>query len=117
MPNNVRMQKINSEIQKSLSEIISNLNNPELENLIISITRVDTSNDLYVTRAYVSILGDSNSRERVMAILSNAKGYVRRELAHKVQLRTVPDLVFVLDDSQDYSANINRLLDKINKGN
>ena len=115
MPNNVRMQKINSEIQKSLSEIISNLNNPELENLIISITRVDTSNDLYVTRAYVSILGDSNSR--VMAILSNAKGYIRRELAHKVQLRTVPDLVFVLDDSQDYSANINRLLDKINKGN
>ena len=45
------------------------------------------------------------------------KGYIRRELAHKVQLRTVPDLVFVLDDSQDYSANINRLLDKINKGN
>ena len=116
MPNNVRMAKINSEIQRSLSGIISELNNPELENVIISVQRVETSNDLYVSKVYISILGNTQFQDRIMAILNNAKGFIRKELAHKVILRIVPDLVFILDDSLEYSQNINRLIKQINEG-
>ncbi len=117
MAKNVRLAKINSEIQKEISNIISEkLNNPELENIIITISSVDTSADLYVAKVYVSILGDKNKKDRVMAILDNAKGFIRHELANGVKLRVVPDLVFLLDNSQDYSDNINKLLKQINKG-
>lgn len=118
MANNVRIAKINAEIQRSVSNIINNtLNNPELENVIISVTKVDTAADLFVSKIYISVLGDNKLHERVMAILDNAKGFIRRELAHDIDLRTVPDLVFVEDNSQEYSENINRLIKQINKGN
>lgn len=118
MANNLRIAKINAEIQKSISSIISNrLNNPELENVLISVTNVDTAADLYVSKVYISVLGNDALKDRIMAILNNAKGFIRRELAHMVDLRTVPDLVFVLDNSQEYSENINRLIKQISKDN
>ena len=117
MPNSVRMAKINAQIQRDLSDIISNLNNPELENSIISVLRVETSNDLYVSKVYLSILGNEQTKDRIMAIINNAKNYIRRELAHKTIIRSVPDLVFILDESLEYSENINKLIDKINGEN
>jgi len=117
MPNSVRMAKINAQIQRDLSSIISDLNNPELENMIISVSRVETSNDLYVSKVYLSILGSSQTKDRVMAIINNAKNYIRRELAHTTILRTVPDLVFILDTSLEYSENINKILDNISGEN
>ena len=117
MPSNVRMAKINAQIQRDLGTIISELNNPELENAIISILRVETSNDLYVSKVYLSILGNAQTKDRIMAIINNAKGYIRRELAHKTIIRSVPDLVFILDESLEYSENINRIIDKINGEN
>ncbi|MBQ7579423.1 MAG: 30S ribosome-binding factor RbfA [Clostridia bacterium] len=113
MPNSVRMAKIDAQIQRDISSIINGLNNPELENTIISVSRVQTSADLYVCKVYLSILGDAVKKDRIMAIINNAKNYIRRELAHKTILRTVPDLVFVLDDSLDYSENINKIIDSI----
>ena len=117
MPNSVRMAKINAQIQRDLSTIISELNNPELENTIVSVLRVETSNDLFVSKVYLSILGDSQKKDRTMAIINNAKGFIRRELAHKTIIRTVPDLVFILDESLEYSENINKIIDQISGEN
>ena len=103
MPSSVRMAKINAQIQRDLSDIINNLNNPELENSIISILRVETSADLFVSKVYLSILGNAQTKDRIMAIINNAKNFIRRELAHKTIIRSVPDLVFILDNSMEYS--------------
>ena len=116
MPKPERIAKINAEIVRQMSKIISNLNNPEISETLISVTRAETSQDLYQTKIYVSVYGDNDKQSRVMKALEESKGFIRRELAHAIDLRITPDIVWVLDDSLDRSERINKILDEL-KGN
>lgn len=113
MPKPERMAKINAEIVRQMSYIIADLNNPELSNTIITVTRANTSQDLYQTKIYVSVFGDEDKKKKVMTVLEDGKGFIRRELAHRINLRLTPEIVWVLDDSLDNSERINNLLKNI----
>ena len=109
-----RMLKINSEIQKSVSEIFrEDIQNPNIKGLI-TITKVDTSADLGVSKIYLSIYGTADVKEVFNEILHSA-GYIRKELCHKMNLRKIPYLEFKLDDSIEYGSKIDKLIDKINE--
>ena len=116
MPKPERIAKINAEIVRQMSKIISNLSNPELRDTLITVTRSQTAQDLYQTKVYVSIYGNDEKVTKVMRALEESKAYVRRELAHAIDLRVVPEIVWVLDDSMNNSERINKILDEI-KGN
>ena len=109
-----RMERINSELQKAIADIIANkLRNPELENIIISVTEVDTAADLSYAKVLVSVLGNENMKDMVLAILNNAKAFIRKELMSMVRLRTMPNLEFKLDESYEKGQKIIKLIDKI----
>ena len=108
-----RMLKINSEIQKYVSEIFrEDIQNPNITGLI-TITKVDTSADLGVCKIYLSIYGATDAKEVFNEILHSA-GFIRKELCHKMNLRKMPYLEFKLDDTFEYGNKIDRLIDKIN---
>lgn len=107
-----RMTRINDEIKRCLSEIISlKLRDPRI-NSMTSILKVKTSADLEHCIVYVSIL--DNKKEEIIKILNNASGFVRKLIAQKIDLRVTPQFKFILDDSIEYSAKINDLINKIN---
>lgn len=107
-----RMLKINSEIQKAISEIITyELKNPHIFG-IISVTKVDTTNDLDTCKVYVSILSDKNQDE-IFAQIQHSAGFIRKTLASKVLLRKIPYLTFILDKTNEYGQNIEQILTKI----
>ena len=109
-----RMLKINSEIQKYVSEIFrQDIQNPNITGLI-TITKVDTSADLGVSKIYLSIYGATDEKEVFNEILHSA-GYIRKELCHKMNLRKMPYLEFKLDDTFEYGNKIDQLIDKINE--
>ena len=109
-----RMERINSELQKAIADIIANkLRNPELEGIIISITDVDTAADLSYAKVLVSVLGDSYTKDIVLTVLNNAKSFIRKELMHMVRLRTMPNLEFSLDESYEKGQKIIKLIDQI----
>ena len=109
-----RVLKINSEIQKYVSEVLQqDMQNPNINGLI-SVVRVDTSADLSVCKIYISIYGSKDKQEVFNEILHSA-GYIRKELCHKMDLRKMPYLEFRLDDSQEYGNRIDQLIDKINE--
>ena len=109
-----RIMRVNSEIQKAVSEIISyELKNPIIKGLI-TVTKVDTTNDLDQCKIYVSIY-DKGSREDVLNAIKHSAGFIRRELAHRVDLRKVPFLTFYLDDSYDYGQKIEEAINRINE--
>ena len=81
-----RILKINSEIQKYISEIFrEDLQNPNINGLI-TVVKVDTSADLGVSKIYLSIYGAKDEKEVFNEILHSA-GYIRKELCHKMNLR------------------------------
>lgn len=109
-----RMDKIDEEIKRELSIIISQeLKNPNITG-IISVTKVKTSSDLKSAKVYVSIL-NSKSKKNTIQGLKNASGYIRTELARRIVLRYTPELIFEIDDSMEYGAKIENILKDIIK--
>lgn len=113
MPENqARLGRIEEEYRKELSQIISyELKNPNVTGLI-SVTKVKVSNDLKYAKVYISILNSKNNKE-TLAGLKKSSGFIRSELARRVNLRNTPELVFELDDSLAYGAKIDTILKEI----
>ena len=110
--NNPRLGRIDEEYRKELSQIIGyELKNPNVTGLI-SITKVKVTNDLKYAKVYVSILNSKNIKE-TLAGLKKSSGYIRSELAKRVNLRNTPELIFELDDSIEYGAKIDSILKEI----
>ncbi|MDO5555438.1 MAG: 30S ribosome-binding factor RbfA [Clostridia bacterium] len=95
---NTRLNRINEELKKQISNII----NYEVTNSnvtgIISVTSVKISPDLKYARVYVSVLNSKNTKQ-TLAGLKSSSGFIRSRIAEKINLRTTPELVFELDDS------------------
>lgn len=111
-----RILRVNSEIQKAISNILTyEMKNPLIKGLI-SVTKVDTTNDLDQCKVYISIF-EEETREEVFNQIKHSAGFIRRELARAVDLRKVPFLTFYLDTSYDYGQKIEETLNKINGEN
>ena len=113
MPENqARLGRIEEEYKKELSQIIGyELKNPNVTGLI-SVTKVKVTNDLKFARVYVSVLNAKNVKDTI-AGLKKSSGFIRSELARRVNLRNTPELIFELDDSLEYGAKIDTILKEI----
>lgn len=113
MPENQnRLGRIDEEYKKEISQIISyKLKNPNVTGLI-SVTKVKVTNDLKYAKVYVSILNSKNLKE-TMEGLKKSSGFIRSELARKINLRNTPEILFELDDSLEYGAKIDSILKEI----
>lgn len=115
MPNNARLVRINDEIMREVAHIIKfDLKDPRIAE-ITSVTKVETSSDLAYAKVYVSIYGDEGRKKEVVSVLKNASGFIRKEIAERINLRTTPELKFILDDSIEYAARIDELIKDANK--
>ena len=110
--NNPRLGRIDEEYRKELSQIIGyELKNPNVTGLI-SVTKVKVTNDLKFAKVYVSILNSKNIKD-TLAGLKKSSGYIRSELAKRVNLRNTPELIFELDDSIEYGSRMDSILKEI----
>ena len=111
--NSVKNTRINSEVQKELSRIISReIKDPRISPMT-SVVSVEVAPDLKTCKAYISVLGDEEAQKDTLAGLKSAHGFVKRELAHSVNLRNTPDIRFILDQSIEYGVNMSRKIDEI----
>ena len=109
----IRMEKINSELAKCIYEIITRQVKTADLTEMVSVTRVDTDPDLKNAKVFVSVFGEEERAEATFAAVRNSAGFIRRQLAGMMKLRTVPSLHFVRDDSMAYSMKINKLIDEV----
>ena len=105
----LRIGRINEEIQKELSQLIRTLKDPRVQDAMISITAVETTGDLRYAKVFVSVRQKDRSRD-VLKGLKSAGGFLRREIGRTLQLRYTPELVFELDDSITKGADMFALL-------
>lgn len=106
--NSVKNTRINSEVQKELSVIIrEDIKDPRIH-FLTSVTDVQVAPDLKTCKAYISVMGEEEEQQDTLAGLKSAEGYIRRELAHRVNLRNTPEITFILDDSIAYGAAMSR---------
>ena len=103
---------INEEIQKELSSLLRSVKDPRVQDVMISITRVETTPDLRYTKVYVSFLQEDKAKD-AMAGLKSAAGFLRRQLGQNLRLRYAPEIVWALDDSITYGARMLNLINSL----
>ena len=113
--NSVKNTRINGEVLKELSNIIrGEIKDPRI-NPMTSVVSVEVAPDLKTCKAYISVLGDEEAGKATIEGLRSAASFVRRELAHRVNLRNTPEIKFILDQSIEYGVNMSKLIDEVTK--
>ena len=113
--NSIKNTRINMEFQRELSQIIrSEIKDPRIHPLT-SVVAVEVTPDLKYCKAYISVLGDEEAGKATIEGLRSAASFVRRELAHRVNLRNTPEIKFILDQSIEYGVNMSKLIDEVTK--
>ncbi len=108
-----RMGRTTEDIKRELTAVLRELKDPRVANSMISIVRVEVSNDLSFCKAYVSAMEGLDKAKEAVKGLKSASGYIRREIGSRLSLRHVPSMIFEATDSIEYSANISRLLNDL----
>lgn len=109
------MDKVNEELKREISQIISlKLNNSAFKKGLISVTKVDTTPDFKYARVYVSMINIGNKKDALKA-LKKSSGFIRSEIARKVNLKYTPEIVFEFDETIEYGDRIDNILKKITK--
>ena len=113
--NSIKNTRINSEVQRELANIIrGEIKDPRIHPLT-SVVTVEVAPDLKTCKAYISVLGDEEAGKATIEGLRSAASFVRRELAHRVNLRNTPEIKFILDQSIEYGVNMSKLIDEVTK--
>lgn len=113
--NSIKNTRINMEVQRELSEIIRlEIKDPRIHPMT-TVVSAQVTPDLKYCKAFISILGDEEAGKATIDGLKSAEGYIRRELARRVNLRNTPEIKFILDQSIEYGVNMSRLIDEVTK--
>jgi ribosome-binding factor A len=110
-----RHERVAEEIRHEIGVMVAGeLKDPRIEGLV-TITEVRVTPDLKNARVYVSVMGSEAEQRTTIQGLTAAVGYVRHELAERLQMRRAPDIHFVLDHSEEYAQRIDELLRQVKK--
>ena len=111
--NSVKNVRINGEVQKVLAEIIrGQIKDPRIHPFT-SVIAVEVSPDLKTAKAWISVLGDEQTKADTMAGLKSAYGFIRKQLAREMNLRNTPEIKFIMDDSIGYGVFMSKKIDEV----
>lgn len=113
--NKKRLNRISEEVKRVVSDLIQReIKDPRI-NPFTSVTRVEVTNDLSYANIYISVMGNDEDKENTLVGLKSAKGFIRREIGNRIDLRHAPEPVFHIDESIEHSLYISKLIDRIHK--
>lgn len=105
-----RARRIADQVQRELSEIIrTEIKDPRVG--LVTITGVEVTRDNEHAKVFFTVLGEPAQQEAASRALSHAAGFLRSELAHRLKLRTVPQLHFEYDVSVERGVRLSKLID------
>jgi len=112
----IRPERVAELMKREIAGILArDLRDPRVSTLV-SVTDVELTHDLSFARVFVSLLETGPERDRTLAALQSAAGFVRHQLAPRLGLREVPELRFVHDTSIEQGARVEEILRRLERG-
>ena len=106
-----RQGRINDEFQKEVAMILRDVKDPRVSGAFISVTAAEVTPDLKFAKVYYSaLMGD---KKEVRRGLQSSAGFIRGQIAKRMNLRITPEITFVEDGSIEYGAKISKILEGI----
>ena len=110
--NSIKNIRLNSEVQKELSQIIRDVKDPRVSPWT-SVIEVYVAPDLKTCKIWISVLGSDEDRDNTIKGLQSAAGFIRHELAVRMNLRNTPELTFISDSTTEYGVDMIHRIDEI----
>ena len=106
-----RTRRVGEQMQRELAQLIQQeVKDPRIG--LVTVTAVEVSRDFSHAKVFVSSLNSDEGMKQTLDILGRAKGFLRHELGRRMQLRTIPDLHFVHDESIERGNRLSSLIDQ-----
>lgn len=113
--NEKRINRISEEVKKVVSDLIQNeIKDPRISGMP-SVNKVSVTKDLRFAKIYVSVLGSEEDKASTIEGLQSAKGFVRKEIGNRIDLRHVPEPLFELDESIEKALYMTKLIEEVNR--
>ena len=110
--NSFKNSRLNSEVLKELSSIIRDVKDPRVSPWA-SVVDVYVAPDLKTCKVWISVLGSEEDRDNTLKGLKSASGFIRHELALRMNLRNTPELTFISDTTAEYGVDMIHKIDEI----
>ena len=110
--NSVKNRKVNDVVMRELAQILRDIKDPRVSPMT-SVLSVEVAPDLKNCKVWISVLGSPEEGKRTMEGIRSANGFIRSELAHRVNLRNTPELHFILDASIAYGVEMGHKIDEV----
>lgn len=107
-----RVGRTSEDLKRELTDIIRHVKDPRVSS-ILTIIKVELSNDLSHCKVYISSLEGMDKAKEAVKGLNNANGFIKHEVNSRIKMRRIPDFHFIADDSTEYSADIARILNSL----
>ena len=109
--NDIKLKRYNSSYKKEISSILQNeIKDDDIK--FVSVTGVEITNDLSYAKVFITVF-DKEKKDSTLKALNKAKGFIRTELAKRVEIRHTPELRFVFDESNEYGEKIESIIKEI----
>lgn len=109
----IKIDRLNNLFLEEISKILRTEIKDERISFV-TITDVKITSDLYHAKVYVTVLNDKE-RDNIIKLLNKASNFIERELSHRIEIRRMPNITFVYDESIEYANNIEKIIERINE--
>ena len=107
----IKIDRLNNSFVENISKIIRTEIKDERINFV-TVTAAKITSDLSFAKVYVTVLNDKE-RDNVIKLLNKASNFIERELSKRIEIRKMPDITFVYDESLEYALNIENIIESI----
>ncbi len=113
---NHNIDRLTEDVKREISVAMHEVKDSRVSGEIVSVSRVELTNDLSYCKVYVSVLGAPEKCDAAVECLKKAAGFFKRRINSRIKMRKMPELIFLADRSLDYYDKMSKMLDSLPKG-
>ena len=112
---NFNLKRLSEDIKRELSSAVSGVKDPRVSKNFVTVTHVELTSDLSYCKVHIACLGGEGRTAKAVEGMTAASGYFKKAIAARIRMRKMPVLIFLPDNSLEYSAHIEEILAKLPK--
>ena len=107
---NFNIKRLSEDIRREISAAVSGVKDPRVADGFVTVTRCELTNDMSYCKVWVACMGGAERTAQAVEGMTAASGYFKKQIAHAVRMRKIPELIFQSDNSLEYSEHIDDII-------
>lgn len=110
---NFNIKRLSEDIKRELSAAVSGVKDPRVSKSLVTVTHCELTSDLSYCRVHIACLGGEDRTGKAVEGMTAASGYFKKAIASRIRMRKMPELIFLPDNSLEYSAHIEEIISRL----